>query len=162
MNEEGIKESSRLEKEITSLEAKIERLEESYVFEEISKSQYDKFKAKLSTEIKEKRENLSSHSFDSSNLKKAINKAMKYALNLPSLWTSGDLETKRRLQYMVFLDGLGYDFQNKRVQTFRVNSIFDTIACFSNKLEQNKNGNFQNDIENSRLVTAAGFKPATF
>lgn len=158
MNEEGIKESSRLENEITSLETKIDRLEERYVFEEISKSQYDKFIAKLSAEVKEKRENLSSHSFDSSNLKKAINKAMKYALNLPSLWTSGDLETKRRLQYMVFPDGLGYDFQNKRVQTFRVNSIFDTIACFSDKLEKNKNGNFQNDIENSRLVTTAGLQ----
>ncbi len=161
MNKEGIKESERLNKEVLSLENKLDRLEERYVFEEINKAQYDKFKAKLSAEIKGKRENLSNHSFDSSNLKKSISLALKYALNLPSLWSSGDLETKRKLQYMVFPDGLGYDFKNKRVQTFRVNSIFAQIAWLSDKLEVNKNGNFQNNIENSRLVIAVGFEPTT-
>ena len=62
---------------------------------------------------------------------------------------------------MVFPDGLGYDVQNKRVQTFRVNSIFAQIACLSDKLGQNKNGNFQNNIENSRLVTSTRFKLVT-
>lgn len=154
MNEEGIKESERLSKEILNIENKLDRLEERFVFEEINKAQYDKFKAKLSAEIKGKRENLSNHNFDSSNLKKSINLALKYALNLPSLWSSGDLETKRKVQYMVFPDGLGYDFQNKRVQTFRVNSIFAQIACLSDKLGENKNRNFQNNIENSCLVTS--------
>ena len=161
MNEEGIKESERLNKEIISIENKLDRLEERYVFEEINKAQYEKFKVKLTAEIKGKRENLSNHSFDSSNLKKSINLALKYALNLPLLWSSGDLETKRKLQYMVFPDGLGYDFQNKRVQTFRVNSIFAQIACLSDKLGANKNRNFQNNIENSCLVTSKGFEPPT-
>lgn len=62
---------------------------------------------------------------------------------------------------MVFPDGLEYDFQNKRVQTFRVNSIFSAIVSISDKLEANKNGNFQNNIENSRLVTSKGFEPPT-
>ena len=62
---------------------------------------------------------------------------------------------------MVLPDGLGYDFQNKRVQTFRVNTIFARIACLSDKLEANKNRNLQNNIENSRLVTSRGFEPPT-
>ena len=161
MNAEDIKESKRLEKDIESLEAKLERLEERYVFEEINKLQYDKFKQKLATEISQKQKVMSKSNFNSSNLKKSINQALKYALNLPLLWSSGDLETKRKIQYMVFPEGLGYDFQNKRVQTFRVNSIFNAISCFSGILTQKENGNFQNNIENSRLVTSAGFKPAT-
>lgn len=104
---------------------------------------------------------LSKHSFDSSNLKKAIDRALKYAPNLPLLWSSGDIEVKRKLQYMVFPDDLGYDFQNKRVQTFRVNSIFTQIACLSDKLGTNKKGNFQNNFESSLLVTLTGFKPVT-
>ena len=140
---------------------KLDRLEERYVFEEINKSQYDRFRTKLVAEVNQKKKNLSKHSFDSSNLKKSINIALKYALNLPLLWSSGDIEVKRKLQYMVFPDGLGYDFKNKRVQTFRVNSIFAQIACLSDKLGANKNGNFQNNIENSRLVTSTGFKPVT-
>ena len=143
MNEEDIKESERLNKEILNLENKLDRLEERYVFEEINKAQYDKFKTKLSAEIKGKRENLSNHSFDSSNLKKSINIALKYSLSLPSLWSSRDLETKRKLQYMVFPDGLGYDFQNKRVQTFRVNSIFAQIDCLSDKLGAKKTETFK-------------------
>ncbi len=62
---------------------------------------------------------------------------------------------------MLFSDGLGYDFQNKRVQTFRVNSIFSAIASISNGLTENKKGNFQNNIENSLSVTSTGFKPVT-
>ena len=161
MNEEGIKETVTLTKEITSMENKLDRLEERYVFEEINRSQYDKFKVKLSTEINQKRENLSSHSFDSSNLKKSINLALNYALNLPLLWSSGNIETKRAVQYMLFPDGLGYDFQNKRVQTFRVNSIFSAIASISNGLTENKKGNFQNNFENSLSVTSRGFEPPT-
>ena len=135
---------------------KLDRLEERYVFEEINKSQYDRFRTKLVAEVNQKKKNLSKHSFDSSNLKKSINIALKYALNLPLLWSSGDIEVKRKLQYMVFPDGLGYDFQNKRVQTFRVNSIFAQIACLSDKLGANKKGNFQNNFENSLLVTSKG------
>ena len=161
MNKEAIEDSERLTKEVNAIELKLDRLEERYVFEEINKSQYDKFRTKLLTEVSEKKKNLTHNTFDSSNLKKAIDRALKYALNLPLLWSSGDIETKRKLQYMVFPDGLGYDFNNKRVQTFRVNSIFAQIACLSDKLGANKNGNFQNNIENSRLVTAEGFKPPT-
>ncbi len=161
MNEEGIKETEKLRKEITTVENKLDRLEERYVFEEINRSQYDKFKVKLAAEIKEKQDNLSSHSFDSSNLKKSINIALKYALNLPSLWSSGNIETKRSIQYMLFPDGLGYDFKNKRVQTFRVNSIFASIASINGALSGNKKGNFQKNIENSLLVTSTGFKPVT-
>lgn len=161
MNEEAIKETKELSSGIVALEMKLDRLEERYVFEEINKSQYDRFRTKLVAEVNQKKKNLSKHSFDSSNLKKSINIALKYALNLPLLWSSGNIEIKRKLQYMVFPDGLGYDFQNKRVQTFRVNSIFAQIACLSDKLGANKNGNFQNNIENSRLVTTTGFKPVT-
>ncbi len=161
MNKESIEDSKRFIKEISGLELKLDRLEERYVFEEINKSQYDKFRSKLLTEINEKKKNLSTSTFDSSNLKKAISIALKYALDLPLLWSSGNIETKRKLQYMIFPEGLGYDFQNKRVRTFRVNSIFAQIACLSDRLDVNKNGNFQNNIENSRLVSPEGFEPST-
>nr|WP_238566072.1 hypothetical protein [Nonlabens ulvanivorans] len=161
MNKEAIEDSERLTKEVNAIELKLDRIEERYVFEEINKSQYDKFRTKLLTEVSEKKKNLTHNTFNSSNLKKAIDRALKYALNLPLLWSSGDIKTKRKLQYMVFPDGLGYDFKNKRVQTFRVNSIFAQIACLSDKLGANKKGNFQNNIENSLSVTSTGFKPVT-
>jgi site-specific DNA recombinase len=81
--------------------------------------------------------------------------------NLPLLWSSGDIEVKRKLQYMLFPEGIGYDFKNDRFRTFRVNSIFSAVASISDNLGENKNGNFQNNIENFRFVTSTGFKPVT-
>jgi hypothetical protein len=63
---------------------------------------------------------------------------------------------KRSLQFMLFPEGIGYDFKNDRLRTFRVNSIFTAIASISDKLKANKNGTFQNDFEKSRLVTSTG------
>lgn len=102
MNKEAIEDSERLTKEVNAIELKLDRIEERYVFEEINKSQYDKFRTKLLTEVSEKKKNLTHNTFNSSNLKKAIDRALKYALNLPLLWSSGDIKTKRKLQYMSF------------------------------------------------------------
>jgi len=48
---------------------------------------------------------------NSSNLMKSVKMALDYACNLPSLRELSNLETKRAIQYMVFLDGIGYDFK---------------------------------------------------
>lgn len=138
MHKDDLEEAKNISKEIASIEIKLERLEERFVFEEINKQQYDKFREKLILEKNKKNKSLANHSFDSSNLKKSINLAIKYALNLPLLWSSGNIEVKRKLQYMLFPDGLGYDFQNKRVQTFRVNLIFDKISCIKGFREKQK------------------------
>ncbi len=143
------------------LDVKLDRLEERFVFEEISKVQYDKFKSKLESEKNKITELVSNSGFNSSNLKNSIDKALNFALNLPSLWQSGNIEVKRSLQFMLFPEGIGYDFKNDRLRTFRVNSIFSAIASISDKLGANKNGIFQNNFEKSRLVTSTGFKPVT-
>ncbi|MEZ7901084.1 MAG: hypothetical protein QMC34_04175 [Flavobacteriales bacterium] len=43
----------------------------------------------------------------SSNLEKAIKKALRVASNLTELWTSGDLTQKKKLQNLVFPSGIG-------------------------------------------------------
>ncbi len=88
--------------------------------------------------LSQKENLLSSSEFNSSNLKKAIERALKMAINLPKMWSLGDIETKRKIQYMLFLDGLGYDFENNRVRAFRVNSIFNVISSISDKKESKK------------------------
>lgn len=96
-----------------------------------------------------------------SNLEKSIGLALKYALDFPSLWASGDIGTKRSIQYMVFPEGIGYDFKNKRVQTFRVNSIFTAILSISRELTGNKKGDYHTFDDNSLLVTSTGL-PTVF
>ncbi len=62
---------------------------------------------------------------------------------------------------MLFPEGLGYDFENDRVRTFRVNSIFNVISSISDKKRVKKKRNQHYKSEDSALVTAEGFEPPT-
>ena len=152
LNSESIEDAKRIEADIENLQKRLERLEERFVFEEITKPQYDKFKQKLELEKREFESKKLNFKFNSSNLKKAVDKALDYALNLPSLWESGNVETKRALQYMVFPEGIYYDFKNHRVRTFRVNSIFSAIASISGEMSGNKKENYHSNNDNSLEV----------
>ncbi len=151
-NAEKLQDKINTEKELVEIDKKLERLEERYVFEEITKAQYDKFKEKMTSKRREIEQETSGNKFNSSNLKKAINKALEYSLNLPSLWESGTVEVKRLIQYMVFPEGVYYDFKNHRVRTFRVNSIFSSIATISGEMSGNKKENYHKNYDNSLEV----------
>lgn len=118
--------------------AKLERLEERYVFEEITQSQYGKFRQRLGAEKLEIEEKLHSSRFNLSNLEKALDLGLIYAKKLPELWQSGNLDTKRSLQRMLFPEGILYDFKNSVFRTPYVNSIFSCIGKLSKEMGRNK------------------------
>lgn len=67
-HEAKLQETAVQQKQIIELATKLERLEERYVFEEISQGQYEKFKQKLEAEKYEIEESLYSNGFNLSNL----------------------------------------------------------------------------------------------
>jgi len=97
-------------------------MEERFAIGEINKEIYEKFKVKYQSEINDLESNLFNSSISSSNLEKAIKKALRVASNLNELWTSGDLTQKKKLQNLVFPSGIGYDKLNGEVRTKKVNS----------------------------------------
>ena len=144
------------------LKERMDTLERRYVvLNEITKSQYNLFMPELKAEQRELEMKLENGGINSSNLKKSVKLALDYACNLPSLWKLGDLETKRAIQYMVFPDGIGYDFKNKRVRTFRVNEIFGAISILAGSLKGKEKGDFHPICRKSPLVTQGGFEPPT-
>ncbi len=161
-NQEVLNDQKRLTKELGQLEERINTLERRFVVvNEITKSQYDLFMPELKAKERELEVKLENGGINSSNLKKFVKMALDYACNLPFLWELGDLETKRAIQYMVFPDGIEYDFKKKLVQTFRVNEIFSAIRSFSGNLKEIKKGTSYSICRKSPLVTAEGFKPPT-
>ena len=104
--------------------------------------------------------NLQQDGFNLSNLEKSIELALQYSLQLPSLWSSGDLEVKKSIQNMVFPDGILYDFKNDNYRTTRVNSIFSVIPSLSIINNDKKNGSNTDFSDYSRLVPEAGIEPA--
>ncbi len=161
MNKELIDDMKRNEIELKKIQTKLDRIEERFVFEEISKSLYDKFRSKLEEEKQEIELLIGKNDFKSSNLEKSIDSALQYSLNLPSLWESGDIQTKRALQYMVFPQGILYDFKNEAFRTSRVNLIFESINLLSSNYDKNEKENQHYQNEDSLLVGAKGFEPLT-
>jgi len=92
----------------------------------------------------------------SSNLEKLINKALKISSELCVLWSNGGLPQKRKIQDLVFPSGIGYDKSINRVQTRRVNSIFNLIPSISDDLKKIKSGEKVDLNQFSAKVTSKG------
>jgi site-specific DNA recombinase len=71
-------------------------MEERFAIGDINKEIYEKFKVKYQSEINVLESNLFNSSISSSNLEKAIKKALRVSSNLSELWTSGDLTQKKK------------------------------------------------------------------
>ena len=155
-NEIRDKEAS-IKKQITELQLKLDALEERYAIGEIEKDIYVKFSYRFKNEVNELEAEIQNPEISSSNLQKAIDKALMMSSNLHETWTSGDLEQKRQLQNLVFPSGIGYDKQNDRVQTKRVNSIFSAIPLLTKDLDKIKSGEPVDFNQFSARVTPTGF-----
>ena len=94
--------------------------------------------------------------FNLSNLDLAIEKAVKSALNLPKLWVSGNLEEKRRIQKLVFPEGILYNREKDTYRTFRVNTIFKLIPMIADEIRKKENGTNSNFKNLSRFVLSSG------
>ena len=149
-----------VKKHITETQQKLDTLEERHAIGEIDKVIYTKFSEKFKVEISEFEKEIQNPEISSSNLQKAIDKSLIMSSRLHETWTSGDLEQKRQLQNLVFPSGIGYDKQNDRVQTKRVNSIFSAIPLLTKDLAKIKSGEPVNFNQFSARVTSPGLKPS--
>ena len=76
------------------------------------------------------------------------------------MWSSGELTDKRKIQNMVFPDGILYDTKIDDYRTTRINSLFAPIAEIAKSLGNKKTGTFQKKMKNSGSVPEAGVEPA--
>jgi site-specific DNA recombinase len=150
-----------IKKQITEIQKKLNAIEERFAIGEIEKDIYNKFLGKYKSEIKAFEAEIQHPEISSSNLQKAIDKALIMSSRLNETWTYGDLEQKQKLQRLVFPSGIGYDKQNNRVRTKRVNSIFSSIPLLTKDLDKIKSGESVNFNQFSARVSPLGFEPRT-
>ena len=108
----------------------------------LNTAQYEKFKSILTQEKNEKLKFTEKVGFDLSNLEKALEIVLNKAPKLSSMWENGNLAEKRKIQKMVFPDGIEYDRENDEYRTFRVNSFFSYIPVVSKELGHKKPESF--------------------
>lgn len=144
---------------LDSIETKLEKLEEKYIFEGISEDIYKKHLKKLSSEKEQILEEFENPLIKLSNLDKYIDLSLKMSHNLLNLWNKQDHHQKSNLQKILFPEGIRYNRKKEVYRTERVNSLFSLNNRFSEryKYKKQKGGTILND--SSGLVAGAGFEP---
>lgn len=152
LHEESLKEMDALTIQLRKVETNLNTIEKRYVLGEIEKDLYDKYKGEFDKELIEIQNEIEKSDFKLSNLDLAVENALSMSLDLPSLWASGDLEERRRIQKMVFPDGIRYNRENDQYRTIRVNSLFLAISTMAGETEGNKKGTNPKNKDLSHLV----------
>ncbi len=129
LSEESKVSTTNLENHLSKLETDLKTVKRRHALGEIDKEVYDEFKAEFEAKINKIGESLSKSSFKLSNIEKTIRKAIEIALDLPKMWASDDIDSKKRIQKMMFPEGLVYDFKKGEYRTSRVNIFFQRISA---------------------------------
>lgn len=162
LHEESLEALLVLEKKATDIENRLDTIERRYVFGEIERELYLKYKTELDGELMDIQDEIDGSTFNLSNLEKAVDNAVEYALDLPKIWTSGDLAEKRRVQRMLFPEGIRYNHKKHSYRTIGVSSLFATMSVIQGDSEGNKKRTSSKIKNLSGSVAGAGLEPTTF
>ena len=106
--------------------------------------------------------NIQNHPKKISNLDNYIDLSTDIAQNISKYWVSEGLDTKKRIQELVFPDGLTLDTKNRTYLTKKVNVIFGLKSYLASIVEEeNKNGTRKNPVP-SPLVSGSRLELPTF
>ena len=160
-NKDKLENQKLLESNLKKLKTKHDNLEERFAFGEIGKEIYQKYSQKITDEIREIEKDLDDTGLNSSNLEKCIENVVELSCNLNKMWDLSDYDEKRKIQYLVFPEGIWYDRKNDRVRTNRVNSLFFCLSHYKRVLEDKKSGTSTKLSEDSAWVVPPGIEPGT-
>ncbi|MBI3134072.1 MAG: recombinase family protein [Bacteroidetes bacterium] len=162
LQEDSIELMIGLEQQLNDLKNNLGKIEKRFALGEIDRELYVKYRDEFDKAVEDIKDEIGNSHFNLSNLEMATENAVNRALNLSEMWASGNLEEKRRIQKLLFPEGIAYNHKNHVYRTIRVNVLFATIAVILRDSEQNKNGKNSNQLNFSRLVPKAGIEPALF
>jgi site-specific DNA recombinase len=73
-----------------------------------------------------------------------------------------NFDQKKKLQYLIFPEGILYSKKKDTVQTERVNELFALVPPQVRLLKENEKGNSEKNCLKSYKVIRIGFKPMTY
>ncbi|MHA1170246.1 MAG: hypothetical protein DRJ29_08670 [Bacteroidetes bacterium] len=150
-------------KQIKALEAELDTLDERYAYGKFDDDDlYQRLRLKKNTEIDQIRKKLQTSEFEISNLEHYLNKSIEISQNIHTSWQLGTLEEKRKIQKLVFPEGIVVDTTKRTYLTSKVNSLFLAKSQYKRTSEGiNKKLPIKSDEESS-LVAGVGLEPTTF
>lgn len=131
-----VNEQTALEQTHKATKAKIERLEERLMLEEIPSELYYKYVAKYNEELSDIETELAKANGKFSNLTECVELAVNFATGIAKKWLSADYRIKQRIQNLLFPEGLYYNRESDNYRTTRINMVFAFIADFKLKTQK--------------------------
>ena len=130
-SESSVKEASLYKKQLSELRKSKDILEERLAFGKITDELYDKFSTKVDSQIQEIMKNFKNEEIEISNLEKKVKTAIDFSQNVSNYWASANLSTKKRLQNVLFPQGLILDTKKRQYLTSKVNMLFALKTDFT-------------------------------
>ena len=161
LSKDGTEKEQVLKGRLTELSKKVDTLEEKYfITGEMNRETFDKFMGRFREEQAEILREIENCGLKISNHTDMIRNALEFCRKLPSIWASGGMRIKEKLQKLLFPDGLAYDRVNGVFRTNTVNSIIAVIARLSGDSALMQKGLTPFLADQSRSAVRAGFEPA--
>lgn len=152
----------RLKNDLKRLEEQKDTLERKHIFEGLPKPTYEKYSSEIDNEISAKNQELQKLGLTISNHDEVIKKCISVSQNLSKYWVSGDVNTKIRIQKIVFPNGIEIDSKNRQYLTKEVNAVFAIIPDLSKETEGQKKDASSNLPDASVIVARARLERTTF
>ncbi len=143
--------------QIRTLNSQYEKLEDerlqtlrNYNAGKLAEKEKDCIMRAVDSEILELSAELNQLKDERSVKKVQIDYALNFMGNIKKMWIDADLDTKRKIQIMVFPDGLSFDTRTKKFGTINTSPLYRYIP--TKKASE--------DAPNSHMVISAGVEPA--
>ena len=141
---------------------KLEILERRFAFGEIGVELYQKYGGEIKAVAAEIEMRLKNLDIGLSNHQETVKKGLEISLKLSESWELGNGQQRKKLQTLLFPEGVHFDRENSTYRTTRVNSFFALSRQLAQKLEQKISGlSIQND-QKSASVAGARLELTTF
>lgn len=126
-------EESRIQykKQLSQLDKNIKAVKTRHAIGEVSNEDYTEIMKDFNERRDEILLNLDNVGNNLSNFEKVIPMIIAKASDLRSLWRDGNYETKRKIEYLVYPNGIFWDKNKRGYRTENRNSVFDLLDGFS-------------------------------
>lgn len=157
------KEDGMIESELIKLEKELKALKTRFALNpDIDKETYLELKQDFETKITDLKGKVPKEENTISNQDNYFQLMEDVVQNINKYWVSNELETQKRIQELVFPDGLVLDVKSRTYLTKKVNLIFQAakeVSRVSEGVNEKRQPIYQLP---STLVAGAGFEPTTF
>lgn len=162
LTQESEEHREHVRQELEQVIMKLDRLEERFVMEEITREMFDKYAGKLREERLELETSIQKVPNVRSNLESCIEKAINLSSKLSTVWHLSDYQGKHELQFLLFPDGMYYCRKTDGCRTPKINEVFFHIASLQRLFGGKEKRDIQDNLNVPSWVARSGIEPETF